>query len=177
MIDLQNSMISLRSAGIKFTAEYLFGDLVLFHLDAKPYSYDLSIGRVFPHDWETDICHQTLKGAYGEYHPSYMADGFNWLSDEEKIAQLHRWVIDHQDELHLAATTPEVLSVILAFASHQVKGDDLIKGLKAMGLQMPTGTKIISLNTGGWKITFPYKDDIFHSDVETFALCLLDPIA
>lgn len=173
MIDLQCSIISLRSAGIRFAAEYLAGDCIFFHQDGISYLYDLASGAVQPYDWERKRLYVSQETAYRQLYPENDFK-FASLSSEERESYYRKWMSTYCWD-DVITPTSDVLGVILSLASHQVKGDELIKGLKAMGLQMPVGFKIVSLYTGGWRITYQQDNYIEDYDVESFALALLDP--
>lgn len=150
MIDLQCAIISLRFANLTITAEYLEGDSIYFHRFGRPHVYDLSSGTIYADNWEVSGCGmkqviiQVLEKRY-----SGAADMYQKMSDHEKALMYHEIMTGKMNESFIHN---EVLAFITTLASRQVKGDDLIKGLKAMNLRTPEGFKVTKLYTGGWKL-------------------------
>lgn len=173
MIDLRCSVISLRSVNLRIVAEYLDGDKLLFHRGGFPYSYDLSTGVICYDKWDDTFSFgRTMASAHNALHNHHPSQDFDSMDDMARAAEYREWVFNDSNLGSILIPTNEVLAAILSLASRQVKGDELIKGLKAMGLQMPKSLKITSLYTGGWIIT-GYLSDGEALDVESFANALL----
>lgn len=174
MIDLRCSIISPRSVGMRILAEYLSDDLIYFHLDGIPYVYNLATGVIEYEEWDKHQLRQGARQAYLEYYHGNPPVEYDKLTSNEKSIEYHKWVSKYLYFKDIIDPTDDVLAVVLAFASRQVKGDELIKGLKAMGFQIPTGFKLTSLYTGGWQIIGPHEGENRSFTVEAFAQLIAD---
>jgi hypothetical protein len=152
MVDLQCALISLRFANLVITAEYLHGDKILFHRGGVPHIYDLSSGVIIAENWELSGCglessfRSSLKNRYGG---TEIDEKWKKMSDHDKALWYHKVMVGKMSEREISMPA---LSFIVSLASRQVKGDELIKGLKAQGLRMPVNFKATRLYTGGWKL-------------------------
>lgn len=151
MIDLQCAIISLRSANLTITAEYLNGPYILFHLDGHPQIYDLSSGVVCAYDWEKSGCNmEQILLEQLRAKCKYPSEKYHRMNDHARALMYHDIMIEKVDTFEVSLP---VLATIVTIASRQVNGDELIKGLKAMGFRLPIGIKFTKLYTGGWMIT------------------------
>lgn len=167
MTDLQCAIISLRFANLTITAEYLDCDRILFHRFGQPHIYDLSSGTIYADNWEVSGCGmQTAIVSALEKRYSGAIDMFSKMTDHEKALKYHEIMVGKMDEKYIHDKT---LAFVTTLASRQVKGDELIKGLKAMGLRTPDGFKVIKLYTGGWILKGYSDGDLKAFSVETFA--------
>jgi len=166
MIDLGCAIISLRFANLTITAEYLVDNNICFHLNGRPHIYDLSSGVIVEENWEMSGCGmekvitERLKDHYLD--PSF----YERMNDHDRACMYC--------DITRAQYNPKIiylstLSFILTLASRQVKGDELIKGLKAANYRTPEGFKATKLFTGGWKLECLKGDAMVTYSVEQFA--------
>jgi hypothetical protein len=167
MIDLQCAIISLRFANLTITAEYLEGNSIYFHRFGRPHIYDLSSGTIYADNWEVSGCgmRQVIISSL-ERRCNGATDMYQKMSDHEKALLYHEIMTGKMNESFIHN---EVLAFITTLASRQVKGDELIKGLKAMNLRTPERFKVTRLYTGGWKLEGMSKGTVRTFNVEAFA--------
>jgi hypothetical protein len=163
MIDLECALISLRFVGLTITAEYLNGDRLLFHHCGYPFILDLRTGAIMNRGWgvnapgmsETVI--KNLRVRDDEKRRTYQQ-----MSDHERALIYHA-----NDGLTADSVYPDVIAAVGMLASRQVSGDELIKGLKALGLR--NRMKALKLYSGGWELSACHRDGTWRiHDAEAF---------
>lgn len=166
MISLGCAIISLRFANLTITAEFLVDNEIYFHLNGRPHIYDLSSGVIFDGNWEMSGC--GMKKVITEELQNQFLDPsqFERMSDHDRACMYQDLVGGQYNAKRIYTNT---LAFILTLASRQVKGDELIKGLKAANYRTPEGFKVTKLFTGGWKLECLEGDTMETYTVEQFA--------
>lgn len=167
MIDLGCALISLKPVGLTIVAEYLDGNFVLFHNQGLPERLDLRTG-VIRLGWTIDA--PDMKALYDK---KYISGGMP-MDEFARMSDLRR-ANDYRRMVHIDARRVGngVVAFISTLASHQVGGDELVKGLKALDYDT-SNLKFTKLYTGGWKISQELQDGTHVYTAESVADFLQD---
>jgi hypothetical protein len=169
MIDLGCALISLKPVGLTIVAEYLDRNFVLFHNQGLPQQLDLRTG-VVRLGWTIDA--PDMKAMYDRKYLSggMPMDEFVRMSDLRRANDYRKMV-----QIDARRVGNGVIAFISTLASHQVGGDELVKGLKALNFDT-SSMKFTKRYTGGWRISQELEDGVHEYTAESVANYLQDQL-
>lgn len=162
MYILPRTLVNPRSINLRFETRFLYGDQVYAMIEGKKQwiSYDVRLDTVSL----TDFTH-VMQMVNNHYAYSTMNSGDSLTvqpsapitSGRQSVMlklQLNKASVDEDLLRQLALTLPHPsfsgMRFLVALINHRVKGDELIKGLRAIGVDL--GLKLVDSYLGGWII-------------------------